>query len=435
MKKLFAALALLVTVACGVKKAPVVTPQAPPAERYVRFTIRANPLPPDLTAFVYDDTPIRMNCDIVVLDVNGARANCLLDPKIPVGGVGGHITVSGHEYNEFDEPFLLMGALDQELDEVWLVPTFHPLPRLQIVGEFFRLETGQPWTAIEASDFNLFNRFLSGEDIEPILKQRADAGFNLLRVFTAFHVAGIGHLTPREHADYYAKIPAFADAAARHGLYVEFTGFTGPYDAILPTDADKIAHWNHLVDAVANSTNVLLELINEYNNGPNLGVPLDQMRRPTATLASHGSSIVGSLPLQPFWDYATVHWDDPRKIAHDGMSDVADPFHVPALVNETMRFPDNMQSVQLACDSGGGAALLAAGSAFHSVHGKTSELWQEPVELAAAQAWARCAKEVPLIYQRGDYRHRADLEGPDVIRAYSRILAGVGEYVRLIHTK
>src|SRR4029078_3259228 len=102
---------------------------------------------------------------------------------------------------------------------------FSPLPRLRARGQFLEQETGARFTVIEASDFYLLGRFLNGEDIEPILKQRADAGFNMLRVWTRIHLAqyGIGDLPLSLHPDLYDRIPAFLRLAAAHGLYVEFT--------------------------------------------------------------------------------------------------------------------------------------------------------------------------------------------------------------------
>src|SRR5215813_4200942 len=99
------------------------------------------------------------------------------------------------------------------------------LPRLEVDGHFFRQDTGARWTAVQASDFNLFNRFLEGENITPILRQRADAGFNLLRVWTDFDVCAdgkcpdhqpIGRLIPSGHADYYKRLASFLDLCAQH---------------------------------------------------------------------------------------------------------------------------------------------------------------------------------------------------------------------------
>ena len=35
-----------------------------------------------------------------------------------------------------------------------------PLPRLEVDGHFFRQNSGARWTGIQATDFNLFNRFI-----------------------------------------------------------------------------------------------------------------------------------------------------------------------------------------------------------------------------------------------------------------------------------
>ena len=186
------------------------------------------------------------------------------------------------------------------------------LPRLEVSGHFFRQETSARWTGIQATDFNLFNRFLGGEDITPILRQRADAGFNLLRVWTDFDVCAdakcpehqpIGRLIPREHPDYYKRLPDFLDVCAGHGFYVELTAFTGRPDS----DAARIAHWDQLIAVASAHTNVLLELINEHNVH-NKSLPYDRLRRPPApTLASHGSGGAGADPKLPIWTYATYH--------------------------------------------------------------------------------------------------------------------------------
>src|SRR5262249_48376267 len=137
------------------------------------------------------------------------------------------------------------------------------LPRLEVDGRWFRQATGARWTAVQATDFNLFNRLLEGEDVTPVLRQRADAGFNLLRVWTDCDVCAdancpgrqpIGRLIPARHPDYYKRLPDFLDLCARYGFYVELTAFTGRPDS----DEAKTAHWERLITAVASQTNVLL---------------------------------------------------------------------------------------------------------------------------------------------------------------------------------
>ena len=302
------------------------------------------------------------------------------------------------------------------------------LPRLEVDGQFFRQDTGTRWLGIEATDFNLFNRFLSGEDIAPILQQRADAAFNLLRVWTDFDVCAdgkcpdhqpIGRLIPREHADYYTRLPEFLDLCARHGFYVELTAFTGRPDS----DAAKIAHWERLIEAVAPHTNVLLELINEHD-AHDKRLPYDRLRRPPAPIvASHGSGGAGSPPKLPIWTYVTYHpgfgADWMRKTIEEGTR-TAEKFGVPVLVNEATRFPDRDNRREHAYDVGRGCGLALAGCAFHSVSGKNSQLWKGH-ELELAREFARGARSVPTTCQGGTLRQ---LDDPRFLRVFERVDAG-----------
>lgn len=322
------------------------------------------------------------------------------------------------------------------------------LPRLTTrgpEGKFFQLETGEAFTAIEATDFNLYDRFLKGEDIRPVLEQRAHpwddgrSGFNMLRVWTAYDVcpdgvrAGrscqpIGRLVPREHSDFYARLPEFLTLVSTYGFYVELTAFTGRWEVTLPTESEKDQHWAGLVATVQSATNVILELVNEYNHPANKGLPVMRFDQPPAPLlASHGSGIAGSAPLQPYWTHGTYRpgtgsrwmW----KAVHDGMEKVADMAGIPVLVNEMTRFPDQDQSLEHAYDVARGCALLLAGCAFHSVSGKASALWSGQ-ELALAQAWVTGARSMPLGCQAGRYVRRTNFEQSGILRAYER--AGVG---------
>lgn len=290
----------------------------------------------------------------------------------------------------------------------------------------------QRFTVIQNSDFNLYNRWLSGESIDPLLQQRQDVGFNSPRIWTAFNIPLIGRLIPREHPDFYRRVPEFMDYVAGYGMYPEWTAFTGPYGGIFDNQAEMIAHWERLDDALNGCTNLLdLEAINEGDNAPNAGVPLDKLRRPTNKNASHGSAVQDAPPMQPVWDVAghrpgsSQEW---RKVGHNPMADVADVFNVPSWCNETVRRPDNDSSWEHAFDAAASATLLCSGSCFHSPSGKNSTLFIGR-ELQLAQAWTAGARSVPLEYQAGSYRHRSDLENDQILRAYSRVLSDGRECV------
>jgi hypothetical protein len=293
------------------------------------------------------------------------------------------------------------------------------LPRLRTRGQFFELETGERWTAIETSDFNLLARYLNGEDIRPVLAQRAEIGFNLLRVWTLMDLQqfGIGRLRLEEHPDLYQKLPAFLELCAERKLYVELTAYTGINDP---------NHWTALLSAVASSPNVIVELVNELDQNSDepdhLGRVFDLnrfARPPPPILASHGSNGSQARPVQPFWDYATFHTngapEEQRRVGHDALQ----IWNGPTLTNETSRHPDSVRDRNKAFDAAAGAALLAAGSAFHSVHGKSSQLF-EGIELELAKAWVAGARSVPLECQTGAFVQRQDLQGPSTLTVYQR---------------
>lgn len=322
------------------------------------------------------------------------------------------IGTDGSLHDENDKPF-----------EVILEPNVK-LPRLVTVGQYFRLETGERFTWIGASQFNLLNRFRNGEDITPILTQLRDLRFNAVRVFTVYDICptgagcqAIGRSAPTP--DLYAAIPYFAAKLASYGLYAELVGFTGPY-GLIPTDEAKVQHWESLMAASQGLPNITLELVNEYDHPANVGIPISRLRRPTGNISSHGSGTQDQEPLKPFWDYATYRpgsgneWM--RKVAHNGMEDVADKYNIVTVANETTRFPDNDGNAQHAFDAAAGAALLSAGAVYHSVEGKSSVPWTG-VSLEAAKAWAQGANSVPLHCQGQGYRRTDD---PTFLRTYSR---------------
>lgn len=303
-----------------------------------------------------------------------------------------------------------------------LKPVTPSLPELRINGAFFEQDGGIPWTAIQCSDFGLLARYTNGDDISAVLAQRRDCGFNLLRVWTAFDIPGIGVFTSID----FSKLPPFVSLCATYGLYVEFCAYTGinnPY------------HWAGLVDAAEQcSPRPLLELVNELDQNTNEPdsqgrvFDLSHYYRPTTVLCSHGSNGSEAWPVEPYWDYATFHTNDAyewwRKVGHNAAEITA---AIPVLSNENTRYTDKAQSPWYAYDAAAGAALLCAGSAFHSTNGKASQLWSGDEE-AAARMWASGARSVPLQYQRGRYNHAADLEGPDDLRVYQRILDGGDAY-------
>jgi hypothetical protein len=221
----------------------------------------------------------------------------------------------------------------------------------------------------------------------------------------------------------------FLQRVANYALRVEFVVF--PDCAIvMPDRTTQQAHWTAVCETLRPfASMVLVELQNEEDQSANDMDPT-AFSAPAGLLASHGSNGSEHQPVRPWWSYETFHTNDAfewqRKVGHNAM-ELTDgdpeghitPSHVPVIANENTRFTDRANRVELAYDAAAGAALLCAGSCFHSIKGKSSELW-EGAGLDCAKAWVAGARSVDLSQQHEPYLHRADLEGPSDLRVYQR---------------
>lgn len=172
------------------------------------------------------------------------------------------------------------------------------------------------------------------------------------------------------------------------------------------------------------SSKTLIEIGNEYDQGTNAWY-LD-LEWPTDLIVSGGSVGSEGWPADkglPVLQYEVFHTNDAsewqRKTGHNAFEMGAAHF-TPVVANENTRFYDRDSSAIHAHDAAAGAALLCAGSCFHSVNGKKSTLFTE--EREAAQAWISGASSVPLRFQEGRYVRRDDLLGPNDLRVYQRVL-------------
>lgn len=296
------------------------------------------------------------------------------------------------------------------------------LSNLRVNRTVFETVKGEHVTAIECSEFNLLNRYQT-EDITPILKQCSSLGFNMLRVWTLYDIPKVGTMKKCP----YNLIPSFLDLCASYGLYVEFTAYTGINDP---------NHWLNLgYVAYLAKIKPLMELVNELNQNENepdeFGriFNLSLYNRIPGLLCSHGSNGSQSWPVMPPWDYQTFHTNDAdewwRKAGHNAME-----IGGCVLTNENTRYDDREQNLIHAHDAAVGAALLCAGYCYHSIQGKTSDLFTGR-QLEAAIETVKGAKSVNLHCQNGSYSHRADLEGPNDLRVYQMALNGQVEIGRI----
>lgn len=303
-------------------------------------------------------------------------------------------------------------------------------PEVGIRGKYFT-NHGESWTAIETSEFSLYKRYLDGEDITPILAERHELGFNTLRVWLLNTSVIPGGLQPKDYPQFYESLRPFVRLCASYGFVVEVTAFTQT-QSLMPSRDAQVAHWTAVQDALRPvAGQVLLELVNEANQHDNRTDAALLALRPAGLLASSGSNGADSAPPEPAWDYVLYHSNGlsefQRKVGHNAM-EYADHYRKPAMANENTRYPDQDQSEAHAYDAAMGAALLSAGSCFHSQSGKFSRRFDAD-ERRYAAAWVAGAKSVPLEFREGQYIRRDDLNGPQVIRAYEKRLPDGRSYV------
>lgn len=301
---------------------------------------------------------------------------------------------------------------------------------LVVRGQFFCLATGEAWTAIESSEFSLYKRYLDGENLTPILTERRELGFNLLRVWLLNTSVIPGGLLPSQYPDFYDKLHAFLRLCAGYGFYVELTAFTQT-QTLMPLVSEQQAHWQQVIDGVRGEPNVLLELVNEADQHDNRTDPSLLQMKPSGVLASSGSNGADSPPPTPVWDYVLYHSNDldqwHRKVGHNCM-EWSDFYKKPGMSNENTRYTDRDSSDVHTYDAAAGASLLCSGACFHSNGGKLSTLFSAD-EKRCAVAWVAGAKSVPLEFRTGVYSHRSDLEGPTVLKAYQRQLPDGRSYI------
>jgi hypothetical protein len=179
-------------------------------------------------------------------------------------------------------------------------------PRLHVVGEDFWTDAGQPWRMAFVSSFRLYERFLRGEDITPILQEAVAVGANGVRVFGSFDFGSpdVQRLYPDQHANYYDALSAFFELLARYQLYAQFTVFADTARSVGGFLAQQ-AHWDNVCGALAGVPNVLLERVNENDSHENRVEA--ELAKPVDILASFGSNGAGADPPIAGWDYADLH--------------------------------------------------------------------------------------------------------------------------------
>lgn len=180
------------------------------------------------------------------------------------------------------------------------VPTEHGFVVAQ--GRTFQND-GHEWQYHGATAFALFQRYLDGENITPLVLVYKDGGVNTLRVLGMW---GFQDFNPARYGEkYWSSLGSFADVLAQNGMRLEFVVFADA-QRILPNEASQQAHFNRVVATLSGRWNVFIELANEYSIN---GIDPRSFSRPT-TASSAGSGPGGDVNGTE-WDYATYHPNRP----------------------------------------------------------------------------------------------------------------------------
>jgi hypothetical protein len=280
-------------------------------------------------------------------------------------------------------------------------PTAPITPRVHVEGLGFVTEAGQPWTMAFVTSFRLYERFLRGEDIAPVLQETKDVGANGVRVFGAFDFGSpqTQRLYPSEHSDYYARLPEFFALLASYGLYAEFVAFADTQRSV-PGAVAQRAHWDALVAVLRDVPNVLLERVNEQDSHENR-IDAD-LPKPDGICASFGSNGAGNDPPGPFWDYSALHSERRGDFAlstttvHFTVRGYGTPFpgtRRATVINEPPGFSDTLQPGRRTNDPAiaylmGLGCRWGAGGTAHFDTGVQSVLLS-PIQRACVEAFLR----------------------------------------------
>jgi hypothetical protein len=176
--------------------------------------------------------------------------------------------------------------------------------RWTVRGGGFVNGDGNPvkWKGI--THFRLLDRVLSGENINDILTQVQEAGFNLVRVLGMKTDNTGWELGPYE-PNYWDSVETLLVTLAQRNLQVEFTAFADTRYVMADQGAQR-AYWDNLVHIAKKYDNILLEFMNEYGHPTQAINPLN-FNKPSGVTSSHGSGLTDSDGVTPYWDYMTYH--------------------------------------------------------------------------------------------------------------------------------
>jgi hypothetical protein len=271
---------------------------------------------------------------------------------------------------------------------------------LRIDGTDFIDADGRRTVLLLADGFRFYERLLAGEDLAPLVRQWCDLGFAWIRVFFSYAAdeqgRGIGRLVPREHADFYDRVPDCAHILNDAGLGLYATGLADAQRAF----RSAVEQQRHVQDlgAALRGTRSLFSLGNEHGdwtrgdfskNGFNPG-DFDKI---DGVLCSRSAGVADVTPYRPAWDFAEFR--NRRDLPAMLFDTVASPWtirerdgvRVPLVFDECAKFGSGFyDDAHLARSLASHYAVEAAGLCFHTPEGIDTRLLDDGTA-RLAEAW------------------------------------------------
>lgn len=281
------------------------------------------------------------------------------------------------------------------------------LPPISIQGFDFTVG-GKLYKVKECSDFISFYRFLKGEDITEVVKQRKQLGFDTLRVGGMFK--NIVNFRPQDFSNFYSRLGDYATFLDDLEMRFEFFIFADAQD-VMPNIDSQRTHFNKVNEVLIGRANVFEELGNEYgdwreNDWSKNGFNPNNFMKPQGIMYSAGSGTGDVPPIPIQQDYGTFHCrrDGEEKYFAKCIADIADSgviyygwdtypgMHKPWIHNEPKGFAEvrksgsRSDSIREAYSMGWMGTRFDNGICYHSDQGIQSQLFTNK-QLACAEAF------------------------------------------------
>jgi hypothetical protein len=297
---------------------------------------------------------------------------------------GGHLHFRGQTVN-----FLLPGDSGSFEGSRLGLPTMvyaSPLGLTIADVQFVTIATGKRWLMKGTTEMNAPDRLRSGENIRPVLRQRVQAGANLVRSL------GMGYPFRTNQSPLpFALVEQYFELCAQEELYVQWCVFAGTR-LVMPNQSQQLEFWQQSIEVCKRHQNVLIELCNEFDHSSQSISPA-AFPKPSGILASRGSALTDETPAKPHMDWAgySARRDtnnsrgftncDPYEFESDF------PKREPMIAQESAKPEDYGFDRRFAALIGKHGAN-GWGIVFHSNQGVRSELWPENVLRCAEACYA-----------------------------------------------